>query len=248
MGETIEITTEAGTAEAYLARPEDAAGGLPGVLLYMDAIGLRARIEEMAERIASWGYVVLAPNVFYRDGSAAELAPPADLRIPENREQFFTAGGVMDRVGAYTPERSDADTLRWIETLLEHAEAPIGVIGYCMGARLATRAAGLRPDVVRAGGGFHGGGLVVEGHDSPHLKIADARAEFVYLHADQDHSMPVEAVEQLGKTLESAGLTYSNEIHEGAQHGYTMADTAPYHEEASERHFELLKSLFERAL
>lgn len=248
MGETIEITTDAGTAEAYLTKPEGVEGPLPGVLLYMDAIGLRPRIEEMADRIASWGYVVLAPNVFYRDGSAAELAPPGDLTIAENREKFFAGGGVMERVGAYTPDLSDPDTLRWVETLLGHASASIGTIGYCMGARLATRTAGLRPDVVRAVGGFHGGGLVVEGPDSPHLKIADARAEFVYLHADQDHSMPVEAVEELGKTLEAAGLTYRNEIHEGAQHGYTMADTAPYHEVATERHFELLRSLFERAL
>ena len=248
MGETIEIKTDAGTAEAYLTRPDGAEGPRPGVLLFMDAIGLRPRIEEMADRIASWGYVVLAPNVFYRDGSAAELAPPGDLTIPENRESFFAGGGVMERVGAYTPELSDPDTLRWIETLLEHAKAPIGVTGYCMGARLATRAAGLRPDVVRAVGGFHGGGLVVEGPDSPHRMIAEAQAEFVYLHADGDHSMPVEAVEELGKALEAAGLTYSNDVHDGAQHGYTMADTAPYHEGATERHFELLRSLFERAL
>src|SRR4051812_18846160 len=163
MSETIEIQAPDGPAEAYLAGE----AGRPGVLLYMDAIGLRPRIEEMADRIASWGYVVLAPNVFYRDGSAAELAPPGDLTVAENREAFFANGGVMERVGAYTPDVSDPDTLGWMETLLEHARAPIGTIGYCMGARLATRAAGLRPDVVKAVGGFHGGGLVVEGPDSP---------------------------------------------------------------------------------
>ncbi len=248
MGETIEIKTDAGTAEAYLTRPDGDGGPRPGVLMFMDAIGLRPRIERMADRIASWGYVVLAPNVFHRDGSAAELAPPGDLTIAENREEYFARGGVMERVQGYTPEQSDPDTLRWVETLLEHARAPIGVTGYCMGARLATRAAGLRPDVVAAVGGFHGGGLVVDGPNSPHLMLAKARAEFVYGHADGDHSMPVEAVEQLGAALEAAGLRHTNEIYEGAQHGYTMADTAPYHEAATERHFGALRGLFERTL
>ena len=244
MGRTIEIETVDGPAEAYLTRPDDV--DHPGVLFFVDAIGLRPRIEEMADRIASWGYVVLAPHVFHRDGRAADLAPTTDLRVPENREQLVR--DAMVRVRGLTPVRSDPDTRLWVAALLEHATGPLGVTGYCMGARLATRAAGLRPDVVAAVGGFHGGGLVVDGPHSPHLKLAQARAEFVYLHADNDHSMPVEAVEELGKALEAAGLTYANEIHEGAQHGYTMADTAPYNETATQRHFELLASLFERAL
>ncbi len=243
MGQTIEIQTPDGPAEAYLARPDDA--GRPGVLLYIDAIGLRPRIEEMADRIASWGHVVLAPNVFHRDGRAADLAPTVDLTVAENREKFF-ATGVMDRVKGLTPDKSDPDTRVWVDTLLLHAKAPIGVTGYCMGARLATRAAGLRPDVVAAVGGFHGGGLVTEGPDSPHHLIADARAEFVYGHADGDRSMPPEAVEALGRALEKAGLRYSNEVYAGARHGYTMADTAPYDEAATERHFAALRDLFAR--
>ena len=245
MGETIEIRTPDGPAEAYLTRPDDRPR--PGVLFYMDAIGLRPRIEEMADRIASWGYVVLAPNVFHRDGRVADLAPTADLTVPENREKFF-ATGVMDRVVGLTPDRSEPDSRLWVDTLLQHAEAPIGVTGYCMGARLATRTAGLRPDVVAAVGGFHGGGLVVDGPDSPHHRVADARAEFVYGHADGDRSMPPEAVEALGRALEKAGLRYSNEVYPGALHGFAMADTAVYDEAATERHFAALRDLFERTL
>ncbi|GAA2135281.1 dienelactone hydrolase family protein [Nocardioides koreensis] len=245
MGETIEIQTSDGPAEAYLARPDDSPR--PGVLFYMDAFGLRPRIEEMVERIASWGYVVLAPHVFHRDGRVADLAPTGDLTVAENREKFFAAGA-MARVGALTPDRSDPDSRLWVDTLLEHARAPIGVTGYCMGARLATRTAGLRPDVVAAVGGFHGGGLVVDGPDSPHHQIAHARAEFVYGHADGDRSMPPQAVEALGQALEEAGLRYTNEVYPGARHGYTMADTAPYDEAATERHFAALRGLFERTL
>jgi carboxymethylenebutenolidase len=241
---TIEIRTPDGPAEAYLARPDD--GAHPGVLLYMDAIGLRPRIEAMADRIASWGYVVLAPNVFHRDGRAAELAPRTDLTVPENREAFFR--GAMRRVGALTPDRAEPDARLWVDALLEHATAPIAVTGYCMGARLAVRTAGLRPDVVRAVGGFHGGGLVTEDADSPHHRIAGARAEFVFGHADRDRSMPPEAIEELGRTLDAAGLTHINDVYAGAAHGYTMADTAPYDEAAAERHFAELEALFSRTL
>ena len=99
MGETIEIQAADGVAEAYLTGE----AGRPGVLLYIDAIGLRPRIEEMADRIASWGYVVLAPNVFYRDGRAAELAPRTDLRDPQARAAFFADGATT--TGTYSLPR-----------------------------------------------------------------------------------------------------------------------------------------------
>ncbi|SDC16618.1 dienelactone hydrolase family protein [Nocardioides lianchengensis] len=243
MGQRIEITTADGTAEAYLTEP----GAGPGVLLFVDAIGLRTQIEAMADRIASWGYVVLAPHVFYREGSAAELAPAGDLRDAGAREAFF-AGGVMDRVGRLTPDLSNPDTEAYVDALLRHATAPIGVTGYCMGARLALRAAGLRPDVVRAVGGFHGGRLVTDAPDSPHLSAAGARAELVFGHADQDASMPPEQVAALAAALDEAGLVHAEAIYPGAPHGFTMADTSSYDEAGAERHFTELRGLLDRTL
>ena len=245
MGDTIEIQTPDGPAEAYLTRPEGAARA--GVLLYIDAIGLRPRIEEMADRFASWGYVVLAPNVFHREGRAADLAPKADLTVPGNREEFM-AGGVMDRVRALTPDRSDPDARLWLDAMREHVSGPIGVTGYCMGARLAVRTSALFPDDVAAVGGFHGGGLVTESPESPHRLLGRTRAEFCFGHADQDRSMPAEAVAALGRALEDAELAHTNEIYPGAAHGYTMADTSMYDEAATERHFSALEELFGRVL
>jgi carboxymethylenebutenolidase len=244
MGQTIELQAADGTAQAYLAgNPGD-----PGVLFYIDAIGLRPQIETMADRIASWGYVVLAPNVFYRDGSAEELAPKQDLREPGAREEFF-ASGVGDRVQGYTPDRSRPDAEAWLRTLREHAGAgPIGVTGYCMGARLAVRTAGQFPGTVAAAGGFHGGGLVTDAKDSPHLAIADSTAEFVFGHADHDRGMTVENVAALEETLRAAGRPYLNEIYEDAPHGYTMSDTSMYHQAGAERHFKELEGLLGRTL
>jgi len=242
MGTLIEIATPDGPAEAYLTGEE----GLPGVLFYTDAIGLRPRIEEMADRIASWGYVVLAPNVFHRDGRAADLAPTTDLREPGAREAYFE--GAMRRMHALTPDLSEPDARLWVEALLQNASAPIGVTGYCMGARLAVRTAGLFPGVVAACGGFHGGGLVTDDPDSPHLALGDSTAEYVFGHADHDRSMPLEQVAALEDALQAAGRPHVNEVYEGAAHGYSMADTSMYDEAATERHFRAIEGLLARTL
>lgn len=240
MAEHLEIRAADGTAEAYLT------GSGPGVLFYMDAIGLRPRIAEMADRIASWGYTVLAPHVFYRSGPAEELAPKDDLRDPDNRAAFF-AGGVMGRVNGLTPDKAERDAAAWLATLAEHAApGPIGTTGYCMGARLAMRTAGWHPDRVTAVGGFHGGGLVTDRPDSPHLAIGGSRASYVLLHADQDGSLTPGHVAALEAALTAAGRPHVNEIVPGAAHGYTMSDTSAWHEAATERHFAELRALLDR--
>jgi carboxymethylenebutenolidase len=243
----IEIPAADGTAEAHLARPPTGSG--PGVLFFMDAIGLRPQLGEMCDRIAGWGYVVLAPNAFYRSGTVAEVGPHADLRTPGAREEFFARA--MPRVRALTPDLAVPDIAAYVMALRGLpgvSEGPIGVTGYCMGARLAVRAATSHPALVTACGGFHGGGLVTDDPDSPHRGLSAARAEFVFGHADHDPSMPPEAVDALGAALLAHGLTATNEIYAGAAHGYTMADTAAYDRDATERHFTELQALLARAL
>src|SRR5262245_22954701 len=160
----------------------------------------------MAERIAGWGYTVFAPNVFYRDGLADDLAA--------DRE------GAMGRVRALTPDKVEADIPAYVAALQGlSADGPIGTTGYCMGARLAVRTANAHPDDVAAAGGFHGGGLATDDDTSPHLGLARAKAEFVFGHADQDRSMPPEAVGRLGHGLSEAGLGYIKDGHARAHRG-----------------------------
>ncbi len=243
MGETIELQAADGVAEAYLT----GSPGDPGVLFYIDAIGLRPQIEEMADRIASWGYAVLAPNVFYRKGRAEELAPQGDLRQAGAREEFFASMG--DRVPSYTPELSGPDAEVWVPALGQHAGAgPIGLTGYCMGARLAVRTAGQFPGTVAAVGGFHGGGLTTDAEDSPHLSIGASTADYVFGHADNDPGLTPDNVATLEATLASAGRPHLNAIYPDAPHGYSMADTSMYQEAGAERHFAELEALFARAL
>lgn len=246
MGRTIVLRmSSGGAAEAYLARPDDAAH--PGVLLFIDALGLRPQIQAMADRIASWGYVVLAPNTLYRSGTA-EQTRARDLHAPGAREAFFEIA--MPRVHALTTPLAEMDIADYLDALtaLPGVRTPIGVTGYCMGARLAMRAANQHPGLVAACGGFHGGGLASEATDSPHHGLGDARAEFVFGHADVDASMPPEAVARLDAALAAAGLAAHTEVKTGARHGYTMADSPIYDEAASEWHFGALRELFGRAL
>lgn len=239
MVQTIEIQTADGAAEAYLA------GEGPGVLFFMDAIGLRPQIATMVERMAGWGFTVLAPNVFHRDGTIEELAPTIDLRVPENRAAFMQVS--MPRVGALTPDLAARDLPAWTSTLRSAAGGEqIGVTGYCMGARLAL-AAGCADPGVAVVGGFHGARLATSADDSTHLGLPDARAEFVFGHAADDASMPPEDIARLEEVLVAAGLTFRNETYDGP-HGYTMADTSSYDEASAERHFTELEALVRRTL
>lgn len=244
----IEIPAADGTAEAIVARPDD--GTHPGVLLCMDAIGLRPRIEEMADRIASWGYVVLAPNTFYRLGTAAETSPPSDMDLsdPEQRAEFGAIS--KPRVAELTQGRTEADVPHYaaaLRSLRGVADGPIGVTGYCMGAKVATRAACVEPSIAAAAG-FHGAHVATEEPDSPHLGLGKARAEFLYGHADHDQTMTPEMVERLDAALSEHGLTATTAVYPDAPHGYTMSDTSSYQEAGAERHFRELRELFDRVL
>ena len=216
----------------------------------MDAFGLRPRIEEMAQRIADWGYVVLAPNVFYRDGTADELAPDRGHDHPEGREAAGKARVPAGRPPHLRTRRcrtSMRSSRRWQRSTASR-RARSATSGYCMGARLAVRTATAHPDVVAACGGFHGGGLATDAADSPHLGSGNARARFVFGHADHDRAWIRTPSPAWARPCDAAGLRPSNEIYAGAPHGYSMADTSMFHAEATERHFPELRALLDGTL
>lgn len=239
----VEVRTADGVADAYFTRPEDDLPH-PGVLLIMDARGLRPRIEAMADRIASKGYVVLAPNFFYRAGPAPVLPLP-DSSDPDNRAGFMQS--VRPLIDELTPERAVSDGSAYLDYLEGVSPGPAAVTGYCMGGRLGWRIAAAYPDWVVALGGFHAGGLVADAPDSPHLSAGELKAELYFGHADQDPNMTVEQIGVLDQALSQAGVRYRSEIYEGALHGYTMSDTAVWNEAACERHFRELFALLGRA-
>lgn len=241
--ERIEVETADGVADAYLSRP-DGQGTRTGVLLLMDAFGLRPTIEEMADRIAARGYVVLAPNLFYRAGRAPVTEMP-NLQDPDARGAFFAKlKPLMDEL---TPERVASDGDAYLTLLeAENEGGPIAITGYCMGARVGWRIVAAHPGRVVALGGFHGGGLVTDAPDSPHRTAGEIDAELYLAFADNDQSMTPENIAELERALDEAGVEYRAEVYEGAGHGYTMRDTPVYDEGAAERHYEELFALLER--
>ncbi|MFF1837012.1 dienelactone hydrolase family protein [Streptomyces sp. NPDC058231] len=246
-GTAVNIPTPDGTADAYLAHPDDG-GPHAAVLLYMDAFGLRPQLKKMADRIAGAGYTVLVPNVFYRHGRAPVVELP-DFIGPDQRPGIFER--IVPVLQSLTPELvvRDADAyLRWLAACPQATDGPIGITGYCMGAGLALRTACAYPDRVAAVAGFHGGNLASDAADSPHLLADRITAEVYFGHADQDHSMPPEQIERLEKALTAAGVRHRCEVYPGAHHGYTQADTNAYNPVADERHWTALEDLLARAL
>jgi carboxymethylenebutenolidase len=233
----IDVTTRDGVADSYLAQ-----GDGPGVLLIIDAFGLRPQIEQMADRIAGQGYTVLAPNLFYR----VSRAPVFDLTgidDPDRRDEVI--GRVMPVARSLDRDQvvSDADAY-----LGQLGDGKVGIVGYCMGGRIGWRIATAAGERVAALGAFHTGGLVTDAPDSPHLSASELRAEVYLGHADNDRSNTPEQIAALERALDEAGVRHTTEVYAGAAHGYTMADTPAYDEAAAERHYRELFALLERAL
>ncbi|MFC4503879.1 MULTISPECIES: dienelactone hydrolase family protein [Streptomyces] len=244
-GTAVDIPTEDGVADAYLVHPGDGAPR-PGVLLYQDAFGLRPHLKAMADRLAGAGYTVLAPNVFYRHGRAPVVELPEFIDPAARPEIFGSVWPIMQSLTNDLAMKDAAVYLRWLAESPLVAEGPAAITGYCMGARLALLTAGTHPEQVAAAACFHGAKLAAEGPDSPHLLADRVTAELYFGHADNDPSMPPEQIRLLADTLTAAGVRHTDEVYEGAEHGYTQADTSAYDEKASERHWAALLDLLER--
>lgn len=243
----MDIKTPDGVCDILIAYPEDN-GPYPAVLFFMDAIGPRAYLYEMAQTIASHGYYVLLPNMFYR----VRRAPVVDLKFPVRSEDMpELIQQIRPLLESFTPELGMRDVAVFLEFLAQQKQAlpgKIGVTGYCMGGGLAIRTAAHYPDRVAAAASFHGGKLATDAPNSPHLLLSHVKAELYIAHADNDQSMPPEQIERLRNALDQAGIRYEAEVYSGAAHGFAMVDLPAYQEAALKRHWEKLFGLFERSL
>ncbi|MEU9475830.1 dienelactone hydrolase family protein [Streptomyces sp. NPDC048191] len=246
-GTDVDIRTEDGVADAYLVHPADGSPH-PGVLFYQDAYGLRPHLRSMADRLAAAGYTVLMPNVTYRLGRAPVVELPEFIDPGADPTIWTKLGPIVFALGPELIGRDSAAYLRWMADSPLVADGPVGITGYCMGARLALWTAAAHPDRVAAAAGFHGGGLATDDPDSPHLGAPRITAELYLGHADNDHSLPPEQIERFEKALTDAGVRHTCEVYPGARHGYTQADTAAYDKEADERHWAALLGLLQRTL
>jgi carboxymethylenebutenolidase len=208
--------------------------------MYVDAGGVRDTMNDMAEKMAGYGYAVLLPDVFYRHGDWE----PFDMQTVFSDQAQRTR--LMSMVGSVTPDMIAADAGAFFDFLEQRPEvrgSRFGVFGYCMGGRTSMIVAGRQPDRVGAAGSFHGGGLVTDDPNSPHL-LADKMNATVYVAgAENDSSFTTEHAETLDKALTAAGVEHMVEFYP-AGHGFAVPDNPPYDKAADDRHWAALERLF----
>jgi carboxymethylenebutenolidase len=241
----VAIPTPDGDARAYTFHPEGK-GPWPAVIFFMDAPAIRPALFQMCERLASHGYYVLLPDMFWRAGPYEPINMAEAFKDEETRRALF--GKLM---GSTDPVRSTRDTGAFLDWLAKQPEVKgdkVGVTGYCMGGGLSLRAAGEYPDRVVASAGFHGGRLATDAPDSPHLLAPKIKAKVYVGGADEDAGFPPEQADRLRDALTAAGVENTVEIYAGARHGYAPPDMPVYNEAASERHWREMLKLFDEKL
>ncbi len=239
----VNIKTADGTADAVLYYPQGQ-GPWPAVLIWTDIFGLRPVFRAMGRRLAAQGYTVLVPNPFYRSAKASETSPVSG--DPEARQGFFAMRGEMGG-----PAGAATDAKAYIGFLDAQSQTDktkmAGVQGYCMGGPLCFQTAGAVPDRIGAVGTFHGGGLVRDTPDSPHLLVAKTKATYLIAVAKNDDARAPNDKEVLRKTFAETGRPATVKVYDG-NHGWCVRGSAVYNEAAAEKAWAELTKLYKTAL
>ncbi len=237
------VTTADGRCPVTLHTP-NGPGPWSAVVMYVDAGGVRDTFRQMADRLAGFGHAVLLPDVYYRHGDWQPFDMSTAFSDPAERKRLY----VM--IGSLTADMMADDAGAFFDFLADRPEVKgtrFGVCGYCMGGRMSLIVAGRQPDRVAAAASFHGGGLVTDGPDSPHLLADRMRATVYVAGAQNDASFTAQDAETLDKALSAAGVEHRIETYP-AGHGFAVPDNPPYDEEAAERHWIAMQEVFATAL
>lgn len=243
-GTKTRIRTKDGVVDAYVSHP-DGTGSWPAVLVFMDGLGWRPALFEIADRLASNGYYVLLPNMFWRSGAFEPFDP----------KTVFAGGPEMERlrkiISAVTDENAMRDTEAFLDFLATCPQVrdarKVACTGYCMGGRLSLSAAGHFPDRLAAAASYHGGGLATDSPDSPH-RLAPAIKARVYIGAAiEDRGFDDAQKQRLEQALTDAGVEHTIETYQ-ARHGWVPRDTPVHDPVATERHWQTLLELLEKTM
>jgi len=246
----VQVRTPSGSCDAALVHPKGD-GRWPAVILFVDAFGLRPAMRDMAKRLAADGYTVLVPNPYYRSTKPPGINPGFDFTNPADRAKLealrapLTTDAVMQDAiayGKFLDSQSSVDK-----------QAKMGVFGYCMGGPMTMQAAAAVPERIGAGASFHGGGLVTDKPDSPHLLVPKMKAQYYFGIAENDDQRQPDAKTKLDEAFRAAHLPAKIEVYAGTLHGWCVKDMPlqagkPIYDEASaERAWNQLIALYKRA-
>ena len=235
----VTVKTPDGTCDAYFVHPATGTGA--GVLLWPDIFGLRPSMRQMGKRLAESGYSVLVVNPFYRTQKAPTAPQGAATPI---KEVMPLAQGLNE-----TTHMTDAKAfIAWMDQQASVAKnRKVGTQGYCMGGPIAFRTAAAVPDRVGAVASFHGGGLVTQNPNSPHLQASKTKAQFLVAIAANDDQRAPKDKDVLKETFAAAKLPAEIEVYSGA-HGWCPPDSTVYNEPDAEKAWSRLLVLYGKAL
>jgi len=240
----VDIKTPDGTADAYFVHPAE--GAAPGVLVWPDIFGLRPAFRQMGKRLAESGYSVLVVNPFYRVKHAPTAPEHADFNDAPTRTALL---GLMN---ALTPATAVTDAQAFVDYLdAQHSvsrKRKMGTMGYCMGGSLTMRAAATFPARIGAGASFHGGGLVTDKPDSPHLLIPKIKAHYLFAIAENDDQRQPDAKNVLREAFAREKVPAEIEVYAGTMHGWCPPDSQVYNDAQAEKAWSRLLALFKSAL
>ena len=237
----LDVTTPDGVSDSYFVHPSS--GSHPGVLIWPDAFGLRPAKRQMAKRLAESGYAVLVVNQYYR----SQRAPI--VNTTNFAEVSDTLRPLMGTLNADTQTRDAKAFVSFLDSQpAVDRGRKMGTMGYCMGGPFTMRTAASLPDRVGAAASFHGGGLVTDQPDSPHLLVPQMTAQYLFAIAANDDENQPEAKDVLRDAFTQAGLQAEIEVYDGAMHGWCPPDSQVYDESKAERAWSRLLALFTRAL
>ena len=239
---TVEIKTPDGTCDAHFAYPQS--GAHAAVLVWPDILGLRPAFQQMGKRLAESGYSVLTVNPFYR-GKRAPVLPPGSAFNAETQAIVRPLAGALNA----TTHMSDAKAfIAWLDQQPQvDKNRKVGTTGYCMGGPITMRTAAAVADRVGAAGSFHGGGLVSQMPDSPHLLVPQMKAKYLFCVAQNDDMRDPEAKNVLRDSFAKAKLDAEIEVYP-AMHGWCPPDSQVYDMTQAEKAWSRQLALFERAL
>ena len=239
----IEVATPTGRMNGHVAYPEEG-GPFPVVLLYMDAPGIRPELHNMASRIATVGYFVLMPNLYYRTDRTVDF-PLARMDEPGFRNAML--GKVRSLDMRMMLEDTDA-ILQHLQREPKARPGPLGAVGYCMSGRWVFGAAATYPERFAAIASVYGTGLCTDAPDSPHLAAGKIKGEIYFACAENDTYVPLSQIDALRWHLAATKINHRIEIFPGAQHGFVFADRGHYDRSGAERHWERVFAMLERNL
>ena len=241
----VRIKTPDGECDALFVHPTGG-GAHPAVLMWPDILGLRPAFREMATRLAASGYAVLCINPYYRDAQAPVVQVGASFQDESTREKVMP----MYRNLSAKTHQSDAEAfVTWLdEQTPVDSRRKVGTMGYCMGGPIVMRTAAVAADRIGAACSYHGGGLVTDKPDSPHLLIPKMNAQFLIAVAENDDEREPNTKIALGDAFKEHGLDAEIEVYEGAMHGWCVLDSRVYNHDAAEKAWGRTLALFQRAL